>query len=309
MASLGTGCEVTFLGTSASVPTPERGLPCIAVKRRGELILLDCGEGCQRQLMKAGMGFAKRMRILITHLHGDHVLGLAGLLQSMGLTGREEPLLVYGPRGLARAVEAFKEAVSFELPYPIEVHEVGEGLVCRGDGYRVEAKLVDHSVPTLAYALIEDERAGKFNPKRAAELGVPRGPLWKALQMGMEVEVEGRVVKPSDVLGPPRKGLKLVYSGDTGFTWSLVELSKEADLLIHEATFDDSLERKALEEKHSTAGQAATVAKLAGVKRLVLTHISPRYRDPTLLEQQARRVFQSVEVAYDFLELSLTYND
>lgn len=306
---MGGGLEVVFLGTSGSVPTPERGLPCIAVKRRGELILLDCGEGCQRQMMKAGVGFAKRMRIFVTHLHGDHVLGLAGLLQSMGMMGREDPVLIYGPRGLSRLVEAFKEALGFELPYTAEVYEVGEGVVCRGDGYKVEARFVKHSVVTLAYALIEDDRPGRFNPEKAAQLGVPKGPLWKSLQMGEVVEVKGRVVKPEDVLGPPRKGLKLIYSGDTGFAESLVELSRGADLLIHEAMFDDSLEDKAVEEGHSTARQAATVAKLAGVKRLVLTHISPRYHDPTVLEQQAREVFPSAEVAYDFLKISLTYED
>ena len=305
----GGGIEVVFLGTSGSVPTPERGLPCIAVRRRGELLLLDCGEGCQRQMMKAGVGFAKRMKVFITHLHGDHVLGLAGLLQSMGLMGREESLPVYGPRGLARVIEAFKEALGFELPYHVEVYEVGEGVVCRGDGYRVEALFVEHSVPTLAYALIEDERPGRFNPERALELGIPRGPLWKTLQMGESVEVSGRLVRPEDVLGPPRKGLKLVYSGDTGFTEKLVEFSRGADLLIHEATFDDSLEHKALEEKHSTARQAATVAKLAGVKKLALTHISPRYQDSSMLEQQAKQVFEHVVVAYDFLKLSLVYED
>jgi len=306
---VGGGLEVVFLGTSGSVPTPERGLPCIAVRRRGELILFDCGEGCQRQMMKAGVGFNRRMKVFVTHLHGDHVLGLAGLLQSMGMMGREDPLLVYGPRGLSRLMEAFKEALGFELPYPLEVYEVEEGVVYRGDGYRVEARLVKHSVPTFAYALIEDDRPGRFNPERAAELGVPKGPLWKALQMGETVRVEGRVVKPEDVLGPPRRGLKLVYSGDTGFAESLVELSRGADLLIHEAMFDDSLESKAVEEGHSTARQAGTVAKLAGVRRLVLTHISPRYQDASVLEQQAREVFSSVEVAYDFLRISLAYED
>lgn len=301
--------EVVFLGTSGGVPTPERGLPCIAIKRRGELILFDCGEGSQRQLLKAGIGFVKRMRIFITHLHGDHVLGLAGLLQSMGLMGREDPLPVYGPPGLARLVNAFKEALAFKLPYTVEVHEVEGGVVYEGDGYKVEATPVDHSVPALAYMLAESERPGRFSPERALELGVPKGPLWKALQTGRAVEVSGRVIKPEDVLGPPRRGLKLVYSGDTEFVHDLIEFSRGADLLIHESTFDDSLERKALEEKHSTARQAATVAKLAGVRRLVLTHISPRYQDASILKRQAEEIFPNTEVAYDFLSLSLAYED
>ncbi|MEM4699516.1 MAG: ribonuclease Z [Candidatus Nezhaarchaeales archaeon] len=301
--------EVVFLGTSGGVPTPDRGLSCIAIKRRGEVLLFDCGEGSQRQLLKAGIGFVKRMKVFITHLHGDHVLGLAGLLQSMGLMGREEPLSVYGPRGLARLIGAFKEALGFELPYVVEAREVDEGVVCEGDGYRVEARRADHSVPSLAYALSEVERPGKFSPERAVELGVPKGPLWKALQTGRAVEVGGRVVRPEDVLGPPRRGLKVVYSGDTTFAQSLVELSRGADLLIHEATFDDSLEQRALKEKHSTARQAATVAKLAEVKKLVLTHISPRYQDASVLKRQAEEVFPDVEVAYDFLTLSLAYED
>lgn len=301
--------EVAFLGTSGGVPTPERGLPCIAIKRRGELILFDCGEGSQRQLLRAGIGFVKRLKIFITHLHSDHVLGLAGLLQSMGLMGREDPLPVYGPRGLVKLIDAFKEALSFELPYVVETHEVNEGVVYEGDGYKIEARLVDHSVLSLAYALCEVERSGRFSPEKAVGLGVPKGPLWKALQTGRAVEVGGRVIRPEEVLGPPRRGLKVVYSGDTTFTQSLVELSRGADLLIHEATFDDSLEQRALKEKHSTARQAATVAKLAKVKRLVLTHISPRYQDASILKKQAEEVFPSVEVAYDFLTLSLAYED
>ncbi|RLF12209.1 MAG: ribonuclease Z [Thermoprotei archaeon] len=301
--------EVWFLGTSASIPTLNRGLPCIALKRRGELILFDCGEGAQRQMMKAGVGFSKKMKVFITHLHGDHVLGLAGLLQSMGLMGREEELQVYGPEGLGRLIEAFEEALGFKLPYEVVVNEVGEGVIHRGDGYFIQAAYVEHSVPTLAYALIEDNRPGRFKPEKAEKLGVPRGPLWKALQRGESVEVKGRIVKPEEVTGPPRKGLKVVYSGDTSFCEAMVKLSEDADLLIHEATFDDSLIQKALEEKHSTASQAAEVAKLAQVKRLVLTHISPRYQDPSPLLDQASKIFPTVLIAEDFLKLRLSYED
>ncbi len=301
--------EVFFLGTSASVPTPSRGLPCIAVRRRGELILFDCGEGAQRQMMRAGVGFSRKMRVFITHLHGDHVLGLAGLLQTMSLMGREDKLYVYGPRGLKGFIEAVKEALGFSLTYEVEVNEVGEGVICRGEGYVVEAAYVEHSTPTLAYALIEDPRPGRFMPERAEELGVPRGPLWKLLQRGEAVEVEGRVVRPEDVMGPPRRGLKIAYSGDTAYCEAMVKLAKGADLLIHEATFDDSLADKAAEEKHSTASQAAEVARLAGVKRLVLTHISPRYHDPSLLLNQASKVFKEVVVAEDFLRVELNYED
>ena len=301
--------EVHFLGTSASVPTPTRSLPCIAVRRRGELLLFDCGEGAQRQMMLAGVGFSRRMRVFITHLHGDHVLGLAGLLQTMSLMGREDKLSIYGPRGLAEFIEALERALNFTPGYEVEVVEVDEGLVCRGEGYEVRAARVEHGVPALAYALIEDPRPGRFMPERARELGVPEGPLWKQLQRGEPVEVDGRVVRPEEVMGPPRRGLKLAYSGDTAFCEAMVRLAEGADLLIHEATFDDSLADRATEEGHSTASQAAEVARLAGVKRLILTHISPRYQDASILLSQASRVFREVRVAEDFMKVELRYED
>ena len=301
--------EVHFLGTSASVPTPTRSLPCIAVRRRGELLLFDCGEGAQRQMMLAGVGFSRRMRIFITHLHGDHVLGLAGLLQTMSLMGREDKLSIYGPRGLAEFIEALERTLNFTPGYEVEVVEVDEGLVCRGEGYEVRAARVEHGVPALAYALIEDPRPGRFMPERARELGVPEGPLWKQLQRGEPVEVDGRVVRPEEVMGPPRRGLKLAYSGDTAFCEAMVRLAEGADLLIHEATFDDSLADRATEEGHSTASQAAEVARLAGVKRLILTHISPRYQDASILLSQASRVFREVRVAEDFMKVELRYED
>ena len=298
--------EIIFLGTSGSVPTPERNLPAIAIRRRGELLLFDCGEGTQRQMFRAKVGFPREFRIFITHLHGDHVFGIPGLLHTMALMNRESPVEIYGPEGLARFIRLVLEAVHLETDYPVYVREVGEGTVYEADDYTVRSAWVSHSVPTLAYAIIEKPRPGRFHPEKALELGVPEGPLWKKLQMGEEVRLpSGRVVKPSDVLGPPRRGLKVVYSGDTGPSEGLVELAKGADLLIHEATLDDEHRERAIAEGHSTPTLAAQAALKAKVKRLILTHISARYRKPTLLLEQAKPIFPNVEVAEDLMRIKL----
>jgi len=277
--------------------------------RDGEQLVFDCGEGCQRQMVKAGIGLRKNLKIFITHMHADHVLGLAGMLMTMSLMGRQDPLDVFGPPGIARFVECLMEVFGFNPDYEVNLHQVSSGVICRGRGYRIEAFEVNHSVPSYGYALVEDDRPGKFDPKKALELGVPRGPLWKALQRGEAVNVGGRVVRPEDVMGPPRRGLKVVYTGDTAPTRSVIEVARGADLLIHDATFDDSLEELAREELHSTARQAAQVALEAGVKLLVLTHISPRYEDTSQLLAQARSVFSNSLVAEDFMELTLRWED
>lgn len=299
--------EVVFLGTSGSVPTPERSLPALAVRRSGELLLFDCGEGTQIQLIKAGLGLPSRLRIFITHLHGDHVFGLPGLLHTLSLLGRREPLEIYGPPGISAFLSCVREAVGLRLGFELVVREVSEGLVLDGPGYVVRAAWVEHSVPTLAYALEEKPRPGRFYPEKARALGVPEGPLWKELQLGRPVRTpDGRLVRPEEVLGPPRRGLKVVYSGDTAFSEALIELARGADLLIHECTFDDNAAERAAERLHSTPSVAAEVALKAGARRLVLTHIGARYRDPTILLAQAKAKFPDVSVAEDLMRLSLT---
>jgi len=298
--------EVVFLGTSGCIPTPERSSPALALRREGELLLFDCGEGTQRQLLRSGLGLPSRMRIFITHLHGDHIFGLPGLLHTLSLLSRREPLEVYGPPGLASFLACVRESVGLELSFELVVHEVGAGVVLEAPGYVVRAAWVRHSTPTLAYALEEKPRPGRFHPERARELGVPEGPLWKELQLGRPVRTpSGRLVRPEDVLGPPRRGLKVVYSGDTAYCETLVELARGADLLIHECTFDDGAADKAAERLHATPSVAAEVALRAGARRLVLTHISARYRDPSVLLGQARARFPNVLVAEDLMRLEL----
>jgi len=298
--------KVVFLGTGGSMPTQSRGSSATAVKRMGEVILFDCGEGTQSRIVAARLGFRRPMHVLISHLHGDHVLGLPGLLQSMTLLRRERRLDIYGPKGLVEFIEAFTSTLGAPT-FPTYVHEIaGAGTVYSGPEYRLLAVEADHDGECWSYALEEHPRPGRFHPEAARRLGVPEGPLWKRLQNGEDVALEeGRVVRPYEVVDPPRRGRKLVYSGDTRPNGALVEMAEGADVLIHEATFDDSLMERADEDGHSTAGQAAEIALKAGAEVLVLTHISSRYPDTGVLLEQARAVFPETIVAEDMMDLEV----
>ena len=298
--------RITFLGTAASIPTPTRALSAVALKREGELFLFDCGEGAQRQMITAKIGFNRKTRIFITHMHGDHILGLPGLLQTMSLLGRDKPLQIYGPQGIAEFIDAIKRTVRFSLKFPVEVYEIEDGLVCQEREYEIRSAWAEHSVPSLAYALIEKPRPGRFNPERAISLGVPRGPLWSRLQRGEDVKLpDGRIVKPRDVLGPPRMGRKIVYVGDTKPSRVIADFAFGANVLIHEATFADDLAERAEEDLHSTPSGAALVAKKAEVKLLILTHISARYGDTKVLLEEAKKIFPNVLVAEDFMKIDV----
>lgn len=298
--------EVVFLGTAASIPTVERALPSVVVKRENEILMFDCGEGVQRQMIKARVGFHKKMKVFVTHMHGDHVLGLPGLLQTMSLLDRTRKLEVYGPVGIKAFIQGIQQTVQFVLTFPVEIHEIKEGVTCEEKDYQVQAAKTDHVIPSLAYALVERPRPGRFNPKKAKALGVPEGPLWSKLQHGENVRTPaGKVIKPEEVVGAPRPGRKIAYSGDTRPTRSLVKLAEKADVLIHEATFDDELLEKAQEDGHSTPTQAALTAKKAGVKRLILTHVSSRYKSAQSLIEQARKLFPNADVAEDFMKIEI----
>jgi len=306
----GVELEIVFLGTAGSTPTPDRSLPSIAIRRRGELLIFDCGEGTQRQMIKAKLGFPSKFKIFITHLHGDHIFGIPGLLHTLSLLNREKPLEIYGPKGIKDYIEAIKETVGLNLNFTLKIFEISEGLICDCGDYVINAVWVSHSIPTLAYALIEKPRPGKFYPNKAKALGIPRGPLWKKLQMGFEIKLkDGKIVKPEEVLGPSRPGLKVVYSGDTGPCEKLIKLAYKADLLIHECTFDDSQAEWAYEEGHSTPSSVAKIALKARVKRLILTHVSARYKNTNVLEEQAKKIFSNVVVAKDFMRIELKHAD
>jgi len=297
--------KITFLGTSGSMPSKDRGASGVVIRRGRELIMFDCGEGTQRQMVRAGIGFQRPMRIFITHLHGDHVLGLPGLLQSMSLLRRERKLHVYGPLGLVKFVQAFSESLG-EPIFPVILYEVLEpGVIHEEKGYRVEAVKAVHRTNSWSYGLFESPRPGRFDPEKARELGLPEGPDWNRLQHGEEVEVDGVVLKPEMVCGPPRDSRSVVYSGDTSPNEALADLARGADVLIHESTFLDELTARAEEDGHTTASQAAEVAKKAEVGRLVLTHSSSRYPEPKVVLAEARKIFEKVVVASDLMEIDV----
>jgi ribonuclease Z len=292
--------DVVFLGTGASMPTAQRAPAALLVRRGSERLLFDCGEGTQRQLQRSTIGLPDLQEIFLTHFHADHFLGLPGMLKTFALRGRDEtPLTVYGPRGLR---ELFKRLHPFlgRLPYGLTAVELDTGeKFDRGD-YAIEAFGVDHGAAALGYAITEPERPGRFDVEAANALGVPDGPARGRLQAGEAVEVgDGRTVEPSDVLGEPRPGRKLVLTGDTAPSPLVVEAAHGADLLVHEASFLADEAERARETLHSTAADAAEVARLAQVRLLALTHVSPRYFGPELAEE-AREVFSDTVVPRDF---------
>ncbi len=299
--------QIVFLGTSGSVPTLKRSLPAVIVQCPEEQWMFDCGESTQRQMMQAKVSFHKKTKVFISHLHGDHVLGLPGVLQTMALMDRKKPLDVYGPAGIHAFMECVQETLQFGLTYPVRVFEVlSEGVICKEEEYNVRVVKSNHVTDSLAYAFLEKPRPGKFYPDKALALGVPEGELWSRLQGGKQVKLaNGKIVKPQDVMGQKRLGRKIVYTGDTRPFKSFVKFAKGADLIIHDCTFDDSLSDKALEDGHSTPSQAAEQAKAADAKKLVLTHISARYPDAKLLLEQAKKVFAESILAEDFLVLEL----
>jgi len=297
--------KVIFLGTSGSMPTQRRGSSSVVVRLGRSLYMFDCGEGTQRQMVSAGVGFRRKMKIFLSHLHGDHVLGLPGLLQSMSLLGREKRLDIYGPAGTVDYVKAFSESLGGPA-FPVIIHEIMEpGVVYGDDGLDVVAARSSHRVESWSYGLFEKHRPGRFHPEKARALGVPEGRLWHLLQHGEAVTVEGRVVEPAQVADLPRPGRRIIYSGDTRPYPGMVELARGADLLIHEATFSHELQERAAEDGHTTAREAAEVTREAGAKRLALIHISSRYYDPEVLLEEARQVFGDVFVAEDLMEIEV----
>jgi ribonuclease Z len=302
--------SITFLGTGAATPTIDRNVAGLAVQRKGEMILFDCGEGNQRQMMRYGVGFSFR-EIFFSHYHADHLLGVTGLLRTMGLQDRTLPVTLYGPKGAQRILGAAINLGIERNKFPVEIVEVKPGDRLARDEYEIVVFETEHRADTVGYALAEHIRLGRFNPDRARELGVPEGPFWGRLHKGQTVTLpDGRTVGPADLVGPPRPGRTLVYSGDTRPHPSVVEASRGADLLVHEATFGgDELER-ARETGHSTAAEAARVALDAGVRRLVLTHISSRYnREATELLAEARAVFPETVIARDGMTVEVPYQD
>ena len=300
--------SITLLGTGAACPSIERNVAALAVAREGETLLFDCGEGTQRQMMRYGVSFAFR-EIFFTHYHADHMLGVTGLMRTMGLQDRTLPVTLYGPRGADRILGAAIGLGIERNRFPIEIKEIAPGDRIAREEYDIVVFPTDHRADTVGYALAEHIRLGRFNPERARELGVPEGPLWGKLHKGETVELpDGRRVGPADLVGQPRRGRTVVYTGDTRPSLGVVEAARGADLLIHDSTFGEEERARAEETGHSTAAQAAEVAREAGARRLVLTHISPRYtRDAPELLAEAKAVFPESVVARDGLTLEVPF--
>ena len=302
--------KLIFLGTSGSIPTAERNLPAIALRRNRELLLFDCGEGTQRQMVRAGVSPMRLKAIFLTHFHGDHFLGLPGLVQTLALMNRTDELEVYGPPGTAEFVEKLLSLGYYTLTFKVRAREIEPSEELRRRGYLVRTCEVEHTVQSLAYAVIEDPRPGKFYPEKAIALGIKHGPDFSRLQAGQSVKLpNGQVVKPEQVMGPPRPGRKIVYAGDTRPCERVIELARDSDVLIHDCTLANELLDRAIESGHSTPQEAAEVAKKAGVKQLVLVHISPRYVDDVMLLKEAQQVFPNVIVARDMMELEVWPRD
>jgi ribonuclease Z len=291
--------DVVFLGTSGSTPTAKRALAATLVRRGGERLLFDCAEGTQRQLLRCDVGLLELEEIFLTHFHADHYLGLPGMLKTYSLRGRELPLTIYGPRGLRELLTTLRRIFG-RLTYPVETMELDPGARLQRDGYVLETFAVDHGVTAVGYALVEYERPGRFDVDTATALGVPDGPERGILQRGESVTLAGgQEVTPDEVLGPARAGRKVVLSGDTAPAASVVEAATAADLLVHEATFLADERDRARVTLHSTAGEAALVAREAGVRLLALTHVSTRYFGHQVVEE-ARELFPATVVPRDF---------
>jgi len=299
--------RIVFLGTGGTYPSKVRNVTSIAVQLPGEVLLFDCGEGTQRQLMSSTVSFMKISKIFVSHLHADHFLGLPGLIQSMSLNGREDPLYVFGPVGTVRNMRMMLSLGYFKSGFEVIAKDLRPGAAIECDGYRVLSASAEHTIPALAYAIEEHPRVGRFDLKKARALGIPEGPLFRRLQEGKPVTVDGRKIAPEMVLGPARPGRKVVYSGDTRPSKEIVRMAKNADVLIHDCTLDSSHIGLARGFGHSTAAQAARVAKRANAGMLFLVHMSPRYEDTAVLEREARAVFRNTVAAKDLMEYPVRY--
>jgi ribonuclease Z len=291
--------DLVFFGTAGSMPTAQRAPSAILLRRGGEKLLFDCGEGTQRQMLRSSVGLLELREVFLTHYHADHYLGLPGMLKTFALRGRELPIRIYGPPGLTELFGALKRIFG-RLTYEYELVTVRPGEILGRDGYRIEAFAPNHGLSAVGYALVEEPRPGRFDPDAAAQLGIPVGPERGALQRGETVTLaDGSVVEPAAVVGEARPGRKVVLAGDTAPSPTVVEAASGADVLVHEATFADEERERAEETLHSTGTQAAEVAREADVGLLVLTHVSNRYFGPEIAAE-ARAIFPDTVVPRDF---------
>jgi ribonuclease Z len=291
--------DLVFFGTSGSMPTADRAPTALMIRRGGERLLFDCAEGTQRQMLRSNVGLVDLREVFLTHYHADHYLGLPGMLKTFALRGREAPIAIYGPPGLSDLFSSLRRIFG-KLTYPYELVELAPGESLDREDYRLTTFPVAHGVSAVGYSLVEDERPGRFDVETADSLGVPSGPERGALQRGEPVTLaDGRVVTPDQVLGEARPGRKVVIAGDTAPAPGVLEAARRADLLVHEATFLEDERERARETAHSTALEAAALARDAEVSMLALTHLSNRYFGPEAA-REARAVFPDTVVPRDF---------
>lgn len=301
--------RVTFLGTGGTLPTPDRNPSSILINREGDLMLFDCGEGTQQQMMRAKTGM-KLTSIYITHFHADHFLGIPGLIQTMSFNGRTDPLDIYGPVWTKQFVNLLIQLGYYKLGFVINANELEDGEIIDKGDYYIKAVGTDHGIPSIGYVIEEKKRIGRFNREKAIEFGVPIGRLFSKLQNGEPVTINGKTILPSQVIGESRPGRKIVYSGDTRPCDNIEKESFGADLLIHDSTLGEELKDWALETKHSTSSEAARIAKNAGVKKLILTHISSRYCEKQeVLLQEAKKIFKNTILAGELMEIEIPLSD
>ena len=297
--------KLVFLGTSAAQPTEKRGLSCICLEREGEILMFDAGESTQISYMKSGLGWNKKMKLFVTHLHGDHCVGILGLLQTMSMQNRTESLEIFGPKGIDEFLAANIKILNFGLSFSILITIVNEGTIYENNKFLIHAAKANHSITAFSYLFEEKDKPGRFNVEKAKELGIPEGELWNKLQNGEDITNNEKIIKPEQVLGQKRLGKKIGISGDTMPTKELEEFFRECDYLVFDSTFLDEEKQKAQDTCHSTAKQAAELGKNANVKNLILTHFSARYKDEIGHKTEAEQIHNSVITAKDLLEVEI----
>jgi len=297
--------KLVFLGTSAAQPTGNRGLSCICLEKDGEIMMFDAGEAAQISFMKSGLGWNKKMKLFITHMHGDHCIGILGLLQTMSMQNRTETLEIFGPSGIEEFIAANIKILNFGLSFPILITIIKEGKIFEDSKFSMYVCKANHSVTAFSYLFKEKDKPGRFNLEKAKQLKIPEGKLWNKLQKGSEIMINGKIIKPNQVLGEKRQGKKIGISGDTMPTPELEKFFENCDYLVFDSTFLDEEKQRAQETCHSTAKQAATLANNAKVKNLILTHFSARYKDEIGHLKEAQEIHNSVITARDLLEVEI----
>tara|TARA_B100000029_G_scaffold324890_1_gene317357 strand:- start:83205 stop:84167 length:963 start_codon:yes stop_codon:yes gene_type:complete len=304
-----TDLKIILFGTSGAVPTSTRNLISNAIIRDNELFIFDTGEAIQQSMMKNKVGMNRPTHIFISHMHGDHILGLLGLVQTMSLLLRDKPLFIYGPPGISRFLKSNINIFKIKLNFKLIIKEITPGLAVKTKDYKIYAKKANHSILNYSYVFIESNRPGKFYVSKAKKMGIPEGSLWSKLQNGKSIRYKGKLIRPTDVMGKIRPGRKIGISGDTRPSKSLTRFFSSCDVLIHESTFSSEENDLAIERFHSTSEEAATIAKESSSNILILTHFSSRYKDTKPLEKQACKIHRNSIAGYDSMSFKVPYRD